>query len=156
MSSGLVLISTAVNADDTVVMPDQLRPRYSVLFSTPSSASAARSRPAGSFQRPLAAARPSISAPAIRKRMVSKVSGGQSRTAILAAANAELHRKQNAAIGAQLMPGGAAAGRAAAGRVDVAFMGNPGLGAKAAGAAGEAILRGPGSIDKLFIRIDSI
>jgi hypothetical protein len=78
--------------------------------------------------------------------MVSKVSGGQSRTAILAAANAELHRKQNAAIGAQLM----------AGRVDVAFMGNPGLGAKAAGAAGEAILRGPGSIDKLFIRIDSI
>jgi hypothetical protein len=35
-------------------------------------------------------------------------------------------------------------------------MGNPGLGAKAAGAAGEAILRGPGSIDKLFIRIDSI
>jgi hypothetical protein len=37
--------------------------------------------------------------------MVSKVSGGQSRTAILAAANAELHRKQKAAMGAQLMPG---------------------------------------------------
>ncbi|MCY1532197.1 hypothetical protein D9M68_674530 [compost metagenome] len=92
----------------------------------PSRMSATRSRPAGRFQRPLAAARPSISMPAIRKRMVSRVRGGQSRTAILAAANAELQRKQNAAMGAQLTPRGTSAGKALAGRVDMAFMGCPG------------------------------
>ena len=51
ISSGLVLISTAVNADDTRVMPDQLKPRYRALFSRPSSASAATSRRLGQRQR---------------------------------------------------------------------------------------------------------
>jgi hypothetical protein len=55
--------------------------------------------------------------------MVNKVSGGQSCTAILAAANAELQRKQKAAMGAQLMPGEAGADMAVADRVEVAFMG---------------------------------
>ncbi|MNR64467.1 hypothetical protein D3C85_1871280 [compost metagenome] len=50
--------------------------------------------------------------------MVSRVNGGQSRTAILAAANAELHRKQKAA-----------------GTVGMAFMRDPKGGTAAAFAA---------------------
>ncbi|MNT64498.1 hypothetical protein D3C72_2024030 [compost metagenome] len=57
--------------------------------------------------------------------MVSNVNGGQSRTAIFAAANAELQRKQNAAIGARLMPGASFTDRAATG-VGMAFMKRPG------------------------------
>ncbi|EFF77880.1 hypothetical protein HMPREF0004_0839 [Achromobacter piechaudii ATCC 43553] len=67
---------------------------------------------------------PSIRTPAIKKRMVSRVSGGQSRTAIFAAAKAELHKKQNAAMGTQLIPeaAGAFGGRA----TGVAFIKGPG------------------------------
>ncbi|WP_447982950.1 hypothetical protein [Achromobacter kerstersii] len=68
---------------------------------------------------------PSIKAPAIRKRMVRSVRGGQSRTAILAAAKAELHKKQNAAIGNQLIPGAPLAVEAVE-TAGVAFIGDPG------------------------------
>ncbi|GLK95290.1 hypothetical protein GCM10008164_30300 [Achromobacter xylosoxidans] len=59
-------------------------------------------------------------------------------------------------MGAQLMPGEAGADMAVADRVEVAFMGGIRGGRAAAVAADVGILRGPSSIDKLFIRIESI
>src|SRR5690606_7486302 len=51
---------------------------------------------------PAARATASMMMPATRKRTASRVSGGQSCTAILAAANAELHSRQNTAMGPQV------------------------------------------------------
>ncbi|MNT97409.1 hypothetical protein D3C72_2397300 [compost metagenome] len=73
----------------------------------------------------------------------------------MAAANAELHRKQNAAMGARLMPGASFTGRAATG-VEIAFMEDPARGRQPLGRRDEVILLAGPSIDKLFIRIESI